>query len=238
MIILLTALIVLTITTSCCGLPFNVPMIDESQENQIIGPAGSQDLDPLIINNETVKSEPSEKLSTALAGNIWESILENFTFEPELTERVSNMSLDITAQFPDHYNIQWHVFTFSGIVDEAYNILYIPSDAYTDSPFDNPIDDVLRLFLYLWEPEIEAARGTSWMAEADSRIQEWGGLEQRMAEMSFLRDAYDGDMDTTKDNHDPFITWHFSIVSPIIDLDELTLIEGTYLIITSFQYKD
>ena len=187
---------------------------------------------------QTLVVETPQTLIEELPEKLWLSIHSNFDFEPEVSQIMGRMSTDILALLPDHFNMRWFVFSHPGSVDEAFDDLFIAPGVETNPPYETPVDDILRLFLYIWEPEIKAARGAEWIAKAENKVLEWQGLVQTQADLNFLEEAYEGAVEAGIENEDPFITWTMTVTSPIVDLDELELIEGTYLIVSRFQYKD
>jgi hypothetical protein len=178
----------------------------------------------------------TKTLTDELPEAAWSVIASDFSFEPEQTQLVRNMSTDLFASFPDNFEMQWWVFSYPGSVDAAYDTLFIPPGADAISPYQVPIEDILNIHLLLWEPEIEEVRGSAWLDEARATALAWKDKHQRLGEVNFTEETYPGAVDSGEENEDPFVTWSFIVASPIVDLDGLSLIEGTFLIISRFHY--
>ena len=230
-VIMSMASIILALALMSCGLISFIESLagfaiqEPFSENQVV-----TSTEPIVVLNP-------QTLAVELPEDIWQSVAADFTFEPELTHLMATMNADIRAEFPDNFNMDYYVFSYSGSVDEAYGKLFIPSDAISIPPEGRDVSDVVNLFIQMWEPFLSVLRGPVWFDKAESQVQAWQGKEQRIARMNFLSEAYEGAADDPQEDQDPFYNWDFIIASPIIDLEALNLIEGTYLLIACFNFK-
>lgn len=173
-------------------------------------------------------------LKKELPEEVWAAVSSNFTFEPEITQLMYDMSENLSEH---DFDMQWWVFSFPGSVDEAYGTLLAPPDSNIISPHIVPIVGVLNLHIILWELEIEELRGSAWLDEACARATTWEDEYQSVGEIRFTTEALAGAEESVPDNEDPYVTWALVVISPLIDLSELNLIEGTYLVVSRFQIK-
>lgn len=233
--ILICLFIILMMGIGSCNLWPSESSTDEEIDQSVeVAPVEGSGLQ----HPETTVVESPQMLMEELPEEVWLSIQSNFEFEPEVTQIMGRMSTDILSLLPhDDYEMTWFAFSHPDSVDTAYGDLFMPPEADSIPPYDTPVDYILRLFLYSWEPEIKTVRGIDWIGEAEEKADEWKGLLQRQADFRFVEGSYEEAPVIVDDieNEEPYKIWTITVTSPIIDLDELVLIEGTFLVITRFQ---
>ena len=170
------------------------------------------------------EAEGPGELQAELPESAWAPVASAFRFDSERTKLVRDMSTDLFASHPD---VQWWVFSYPGTVDAAYDHLFIPADAVATPPHEVSIADILDLHLLLWEDEIAEVRGSAWLNEAHSQSLAWQDRHQRLGSVSYTREQ---DVNAADDNVDPYVTWSLVVASPMVDLGELNLVEGTFLV--------
>lgn len=227
----LSALLVF-LATVCCSLgPFGSPDPSAPVE-EVPSPLPALSATPTV----EIVTDPPEVLAAELPPDLWASITPAFDYQPSLTERFTNMGADLIAQMPPLHNVQAWVFSHPGDVHAAYTALEIPAEAEAIPPYKLTLDTALDLYLESWATQLEAARGAAWIADAHTILPDWATQTQTLAEFNFTVVAYPGAIEAELEGEDPFVTWAFSVLSPMVDLDAIEIIPGTYLVILRFQF--
>lgn len=188
----------------------------------------------------TADADPVARLASELPADLWAAISSDFTFDEEVTARLQEMNADLLGAYPDEFDIQWWAFSYAGSVREAYESLPIPAESAPVEPFEASVGALVADHLEFWEAELAGLRDAAWHADAEGKVAEWSGVTQTVAEFglatgshleadevgwSAVFEAADGDPDLV------LATWVFSVVSPIVDLERLETVGGTFLIV-------
>lgn len=191
---------------------------------------------PTPVAIEVIIADPPQSLAAELSPDLWASITAAFDYLPVLTDHYNAMGADLTVQMPALHDVQAWVFTHLGDVAAAFAALDIPAEAEAIPPYELTLDQTLDLYLEAWAPELESARGTDWIADAQAQVPAWAEHTQTLGEFNFTVEAYPGAVEAEIEDEDPYVTWAFSVFSPMVDLDALEIIPGTYLVILRFQF--
>jgi len=171
----------------------------------------------------------------AVPQEIRSTISHQFVLEPELTHRLFHLNDDMDGVFRSVMDIQSWVFSYEGATHQAVHLMNIPEDAEAVAPYNVPIVGILNYHLFMGGERIEAVRGPEWLSEAHDRARTWEGRTQRVAEVSYMREAYPGAEESAATDEDPYATWSFTVVSPLVDVRALQLVEGTYIVASRIQ---
>ena len=183
---------------------------------------------------------PAARLASELPADLWAAIDAEFTFDEEVTARLREMNADLLGVYPDEFDVQWWAFSREGSVAEAYAALPVPADSAPVEPFEASAGDLVAEHLEFWADELADLRDAAWHVRAESKAAEWAGVRQTVAEFGLATgshaeaEATDWSAVFADADGDPELelaTWVFSVVSPIVDLERLEVVEGTYLIV-------
>ncbi len=164
-------------------------------------------------------------------------ISHQFVFEPALTHALFRAADDTPILSRETMEVRSWVYSYNGGVDQGRHLLHPPPDALVTPPLNVPLVAILSYHLSMHGDIIERARGLEYLDRAKTIAYSWQNLNQRVSEMSYMREAHPGSEDSATVDEDPYITWKYSIVSPLLDLRELALIEGTYLIVSRIRIR-
>lgn len=233
-LVILSALLVI-LATVCCSLgPIGAQGEPHTPVEPTVADAPVTEGSP--VPTEMPFADPPESLGAELPPDLWASITASFNYHPALTDRFASMGADLSAQMPPLHDVQAWILAHPGNAADAFAALTIPPNSEVIPPYELTLDDALDLYLEILAPEIEAARGAAWLANARTLLPAWAEQSQTLGKFAFTTEAYPGAVEAALDGEDPYITWAFSVISPLVDLDALEIIPGTYLVIMRFQF--
>ncbi len=174
-------------------------------------------------------------MSSDMPEEIDSLVSQDLAYEQELTNILYEMNCDMDRMYPGRIAIESWGFSYTGSVDEAMELLEKPEDAEIIEPYDIPVVGLLNYHLFMTSETAEETRGTDWESRADGKAREWEGMNQRICEFSYMREAYPEAEEKATLHEDPYVTWSFTFVSPFIDMHSLELVEGTYIVASCIQ---
>ena len=173
-------------------------------------------------------------LEAELPGDTWESIVANFTFDPDETKYTREVAAHPLS------DTEWWVFTYSGSVEEAFFAIVAPNGSEVIPPYEVSLGTILQDYLLDWEHEHKEKRDSAWLKLANARVEEWENRMQFVAEVNFFEKIPLSDQHSFmnlpwpkyRESHSmEIIAWSLLIVSPLVDMEEFTLSEETYLLV-------
>jgi len=174
------------------------------------------------------------------------AIPSEFSFEFEDTKQARELSKRLDDELQNLFIRQQWFFSYPGTVEEALASLELPADAIVVEPYETPIAEIINSTLLYGGVELGEAMGGTWYEEAHVKAEEWQDFKQYRAEVIFTY-AEDDTFELLTSNEQQAESpldeimetgqWSITIVSPIVDLDQLELVEETLITVMSIDYQ-